>query len=1066
MNWYKTAKIGEQYLRIKEIPDENIPSFIEYLSSFPDSVQKYLSKRITKGMTLEQLKAIPLEVKETKIPPEMEKIVTQMTENKEEREWLRKLVASGRFKEEDKTKIYLLLKDMQELPKDKQKPIIDFKDDTELAKYLKSFKVNKEIKLPTEGYELLEDYDTDSYNVKLFHITSQEALDAIGVGASWCVLTPAKGGNPVQYKPFDYYCFVIDGEPEVLIHKGSQQMKDSGDAPLRYGPFIKAIEPVVKKYELNKPLAGSQYNYNYDDDDGDPYNDFGKYNASLKNIHEFEKRTGDTEFISKEIKKDPYNILLLDENEWGKYMPIMAEHLKTNKNYDSEAPLLLIDKLNSKILNYLASYLKLHNDPAMERLENMVESWFHLSNSNLTVGRYKKKIPASLRTNKLNDIFNREREYEMEKMKVRILSGYNPLISMRGCPFKEITESPEIWKKLLLRKDVQSPYGSYDHHGNELNNIWEACPFPEVKNDPEIIMAQKENWLKEFQKEEIDVKEWKKCPYPEIKDSPIVTDRIKEQYKNNALDDQGREHDFSEKNGSWKKLFTECPFQDVKQDPDIIRALINKVKAGTGWGSKQHNINFLHNLLGRKYITEELGKTTPKEDSITYEYDVNLIPLKVWEEVAAKVSPDMVPLNLVKNEDGVPLSEDPDFFKKLILNNPTQYTKCKNEKIKNDPEVIETVYDYYKQKVLESPLSNWQRENMMGNIPFFKEIISDEEVQVKSMIAWDRHLVGNPNDFDKCWNRKVTERGEDDKTTEQSLRKNVSYHKRNLLYDPNFEHWKACPFDTVKNDPEVRSKIIEVCKEILTTPFHSPSPHPIQDYPFPEIQNDPETWTMYLTYYGTADRVNQCPFPEIQNDPEIWIPVLLRDVTKWSLCPVEKAKNYPTVKTKTMEYWQNQIEHEIITNPYGITIFQQNIPFKQELMTANKPRIISLMTQKILENLNSAQSPEERKEAKRVAWGLINTFIFKQDLLLNPTIQEELNVPPSEITPKPQTKTPQPKQKKKKDLKMPWYVKKRRITPTLSYPPYHETEDNPFPEDKPIAGSYQEYLQRVQLKKV
>jgi hypothetical protein len=514
MNWYRTAKIGEEYLRKNKVPETNIVPFAQYLNSLPDGVNNYLVKKyisVNPNISLEDLQNIPISIeKEIIIDPKMVQAINQITSIKSERRWLRQMISTNKIKDEDLIKIKLMLDELHALPKDKQKPIETFKDDTVLYDYLNKFRINSEKQnlLPTEGWTLLEDYISEQdLSIKLYNITNQTALDAIAGShdAAWCVLS--KNGA-AHYSPFNFYCFVINGKPEVLIHMNSSQsqIKGADDHTLTYGPFIKAISPMLKKYNLIEHNS----------------HDFQYLSEQQSKIEKIENNSDNHEFIANEIREDISNFEVLPLDKWGNYIDVLADY--SNR--------IIIEKISKKALAYLSTYLKVNNETTkLKNLEDKVIDWFSQSESNLTSGRYNNVIPKELHTNSTNGIFNDLRNKAMLKWKNLLTKQPNRWDS---CPFKEVKNDPKVLK--LVRE-----YWFYII--TTLVKPWKYCPFEDIKYNPKL-------WENLLSKNTELV--WKECP------DQLKTPKMWEKY---ILMDP-----------NVSKL-NKCPFEEVKNNPKILNAI-------------------------------------------------------------------------------------------------------------------------------------------------------------------------------------------------------------------------------------------------------------------------------------------------------------------------------------------------------------------------------------------------------------------------------------------------------------------------------------------------------------
>jgi len=597
MNWYKIAKIGDEYLKAKGVPEENISDFTKYLHQFPDSIQKYLMKNFiikNPNMTIEELQAIPLEVgEEIKISRKMEKLVKQISSTKEERQWLRKLVENGRFQKEDTTKLQLMLSELRNLPKEDRDPIEKFKDDVELSEYLNLFKMTQPVgELPSEGWERIENIESDDNMIEVYHITNQKALDAIGKGANWCVLS-SKGGR--RYHPFEYFCFIINGQPEILIHSGSGQIKDRNDGVVSDGSIIKAIDPVVNAYGLNTHEG-----------------DFRYYDQKLEMIKKFDQEEGNEEYITEAIENNAPNFTLLDKDKWSKYVSVFGKSLLNTNTRRRHGTLLLmggidaVKEINHDALAYLATHFKINNPSGFAKMENIIMEWFGIQDDNLTVGRYRKMVPEILHTTKVNNYFKELREEKIIEQKNSVIRY--PL-RWELCPFEEVKRDPEVierlkdyWKGVFLNelpaqwdtvfKDC--PLEEWKNDPETWKNViisggfydnWDECPVEEVKydedfwkrvaikypdswekihlenvkNDPEVIQASKNYWIDYIKEKPMNA--WKNCPFRDVREIPELKQMSIEWWTSYLTNGGGN---------AWNI----CPHQEVKDNYEVRKKMM------------------------------------------------------------------------------------------------------------------------------------------------------------------------------------------------------------------------------------------------------------------------------------------------------------------------------------------------------------------------------------------------------------------------------------------------------------------------------------------------------------
>lgn len=517
--------MGSVALEKAGVPSTQVPRFIEYLHQFPDNLQKYLFKFIRKNplMSIDELKGIPVEVNITKINPEMEVLVKRISEESLEREWLRKLVVSGRFKKEDSVKLYNLVTGFHSLESDKK--LTDFIDDTELSKFVNdSSVVDNTIDLSQieSGYTLFDSESIRGKDVKLYYVTEQEALDAIGGDASWCVL-----GGSYSYDPFEYYCFVIDGVAEVLLHQGSQQLKDRNDAAVSNARTINLIKPFIDKHNLTTHTMNDG-DMHYDDDGMNDYVTYGQVSEKIDAIKSY---TDDQ--LRELIYNSAEDFTLIAEEKWDGLIGHLWESLTSWRDeWDREESAhhvarpfsnlgRILSDLGYEITEKLATYVKLNGtEEDLDALANGCWATIKDDERNLTAGRYKKLVPPVLRTPKMNESVQRAKEDAMSSWRAKLTNDYTKL---DHCPFAEVKEDESIkedafneFKKKLLSapKFFTSKYGYKTGFSDEL------------KRDPVALKALlTEGWVNVLSigagGGDNDWSSWHDCP-PDIRSNPEV----------------------------------------------------------------------------------------------------------------------------------------------------------------------------------------------------------------------------------------------------------------------------------------------------------------------------------------------------------------------------------------------------------------------------------------------------------------------------------------------------------------------------------------------------------------
>ena len=255
--------------------------------------------------------------------------------DKESREWAQNLLDSKVELEEDIPKMVQNIKEFDSLSSDKS--LKDFSSDSELFKYLSQFKQESDGDYPDELNILLKEWklgedEVDGHKVELYYVRrvpmgKKDSLQIIGANTNWCV---SMYPNPeTSYKPDEYHCFFIDGEPKVLAHVESGQIKDDHDSPLN-NHLIKYINPLAQKFGVTSENA-QQYNYNneYDDEYDENYfeSDFDEYDSALVRINNLEENKDNSEYVRGKINQNITTLNYLPANDTWKYMDLLYQKI-------------------------------------------------------------------------------------------------------------------------------------------------------------------------------------------------------------------------------------------------------------------------------------------------------------------------------------------------------------------------------------------------------------------------------------------------------------------------------------------------------------------------------------------------------------------------------------------------------------------------------------------------------------------------------------------------------------------------------------------------------------------
>ena len=161
------------------------------------------------------------------IPAEIGTAIQKTTDVKEHRDWLAHTFSKNAWQLEDLPGIQ---KDLEAFLSAKNTGKIDtgitidtFETPNDLFDFVSEYRSKPSTdNIPPEGqgWEKIDEMQTNNYNVKLIEIFDEEVMRQIGAGTNWCVARNSFNG----YNPPIYYCFLIDNEPMVLLHPQSQQL--------------------------------------------------------------------------------------------------------------------------------------------------------------------------------------------------------------------------------------------------------------------------------------------------------------------------------------------------------------------------------------------------------------------------------------------------------------------------------------------------------------------------------------------------------------------------------------------------------------------------------------------------------------------------------------------------------------------------------------------------------------------------------------------------------------------------------------------------------------------------
>jgi len=394
-----------------------------YLSKIKKNKEIVLEKKdklIESPSYLEVL--FPFESKEKpKEHPYKEQINYISSSNKKFIPWVTKLIDSGKVTEEDFVKIKNMLEQYNELVLSgkitgKEAEINNFGTDSDLFNYLRKYNVDnrsaEEILSSEEvknGTEVLYSGTLFDLYIIMLKVFSYKALNSIaGKSTSWCVALSE--GTFSDYSPSEYYLFIINGIPEILIHKNSNQIKASDDTTSINPMYAYAVNGLIEEYDLNSHQE-----------------DFDDYDKIINKYQSYQNANEDV--VAKEIGEDLRNIIYVLPENYPKYMNVFLKNITKLSIYD-------IESLPKNLLDYIGKYMKLKKMNSHFSFMESVLSKFIFSSG---YSYYFKKIP---------DIFHTKKTYEEG-----YIASIVETLSISGSPREQYEE---IMEK-LNEKERQRP---------------------------------------------------------------------------------------------------------------------------------------------------------------------------------------------------------------------------------------------------------------------------------------------------------------------------------------------------------------------------------------------------------------------------------------------------------------------------------------------------------------------------------------------------------------------------------------------------------------------------------
>jgi hypothetical protein len=172
------------------------------------------------------------------------------------------------------------------------------------------------------------------------------------------------------------------------------------------------------------------------------------------------------------------------------------------------------------------------------------------------------------------------------------------------------------------------------------------------------------------------------------------------------------------------------------------------------------------------------------------------------------------------------------------------------------------------------------------------------ELREKSMISWVDNIAASPSEYKNCPFEEV-------KNNPEVKQKAMNFWENKIIKGSG-EFWEedvnSCPFPEIINNPEFWEKALSESKWFPNW----------KAVPIDKVKYDPKIWKQIILKfpYGLA----VCPIEEVKNDPEViaavftyWKNFILMNPSRYTECPIEEVKNDPEVKQKAIEWWTNYV---------------------------------------------------------------------------------------------------------------------------------------------------------------
>ena len=370
--------------------------------------------------------------------------ISGLFQNVAERRWVQILFNDKKIFEEDFLKIKNLLISFSSIP---NRPALNsFASDEELFDYVDSNLKKEPFKYPESGYEVVDKGTSGDNDIVLIRVFEESAMKQIGKNTNWCVSHGAWSG----YSPPEFYCFIIDEEPEVLLHQGSRQIKDSSDATVS-GNLVYLIRHLVDKHQL---LTGK----------GRDFEVFADVSEEIDSVREeldvsgsflptLERNINHIDFASTDFIKDH-----IDE-----VIPLIK--------------FINFETLSNRVKEIIGEYVNFNGLEERKYLD-----YYALSSAAKNKSNYLKDVPKSLRSGESNLLFKLDPTDDRAKY-----LKYKAGIFSHGEIDPSDKDNPELFDAWIS--------GLVSGLVHDRTRINEDQIDDELKNEEDILSAWRQGWL-------------------------------------------------------------------------------------------------------------------------------------------------------------------------------------------------------------------------------------------------------------------------------------------------------------------------------------------------------------------------------------------------------------------------------------------------------------------------------------------------------------------------------------------------------------------------------------------